>query len=302
MNNDDTLLSIIIPAYNEESGINQVLKELCNSNDPYLKDAEIIVVDDGSWDNTCNQVTNFERIRLLKHRFNKGYGASLVTGIQSARGKFVVWFDADGQHRLEDLITVTHTLIEEDLDYCIGVRDQTSYQEPARVFGKLILKLVVQIVAQRSVTDFNSGLRGFKRNVISRYLHILPKGFGASTYTTLLMMERGYYGKEVKIFVQRRVGKSSVKIVRDGFRTLMIILRIVLLFSPLRFWGGLGILFFSSGLIYGIIKTILDKNLGFPVFATLVIMLGIQSLLIGLLSDQISILRLEQFEHNSSNE
>jgi hypothetical protein len=157
------------------------------------------------------------------------------------------------------------------------------------------LRKVVDIAAGEKVTDFNSGLRGFKRDVIVQYLHLFPRGFSASTTTTLIMKERGYVGGEVDIVVQERNGKSTVKQVRDGTRTLMLILRIVLLFKPLLFFGLVGLTLILGGTVYGIFETIL-VGLGFPVFGALVIILGVQALFFGLISDQISQQRREQFE------
>jgi hypothetical protein len=153
----------------------------------------------------------------------------------------------------------------------------------------------VRIVTLRKVPDYNSGLRGYRREVIKRYLHLLPKGFGASTTMTLIMLERGYYGEDIPIIQRKRIGKSSVKIFRDGIRTLMIILRIFLLFKPLRFFGSAGIIFILGGLIYGVPKAIHTRT-GFPVMAALTVILGVQAFFFGLLADQISQSRLERFE------
>jgi glycosyltransferase involved in cell wall biosynthesis len=286
-------VSIIIPAFNEAEGIGSVLTSLCQ--ELALQNAEIIVVDDKSEDATCQEVARFSRVRLVKHRINKGYSSAIVTGVKASSGKYVIWFDADGQHRTEDLVKVMQTLQDNDLDYCIGVRDKGSYHETNRQLGKFILWLTVQVAAGRSIRDFNSGLRGFKREVLMRYLHLFPKGFGASTTTTLLMHERGYYGEEVPIVVLPRVGKSSVKQLRDGIRTLMIVLRIVLLFKPMRFFGSIGTFLILLGGAYGLERAI-SSHQGIPVLAALVIILGIQVLFFGLISDQISNSRLEMLE------
>ncbi len=288
-------ISVIIPAYNEDEGIGKVLDAL--SRDESLKDAEIIVVDDASTDKTSAVIGNYPNVRLIRHRINKGYGSAIVTGIKASTRKYVIWFDADGQHRVVDLLKVAKNMIENDLDYCIGVRTAESYQDPSRILGKAILKFAVGMVAKRKISDYNSGLRGFKREIISNYLPLFPRRFGASTFTSLLMVERSYIGGDVPIFVEQRIGKSSVKILYDGFRTLLIILRLVLLFAPLRFWGSLGIFLVLFGGAYGTVKMMLaEDRLGFPVFASLVVVLGVQALFLGLLSDQISASRIERLE------
>jgi glycosyltransferase involved in cell wall biosynthesis len=286
-------LSIIMPAYNEEDGVPIILEGLCK--EPALKDAEIIVIDDGSSDHTSQKVGLFPRVRLVKHQINKGYGAAISTGVNISTGKYIVWFDTDGQHRVEDLIKVAQTLIHKKLDFCIGVRDASSHQDSSRKFGKFILKQVVRFVVRKPINDFNSGLRGFKREVIKRYLHLLPRRFGASTVTTLLMIERGYVGGEVPITVCPRIGKSSVKQIQDGLGTLMLLLRFFLLFKPIHFFGGIGAVLMFFGSLYGFFEAFAHRK-GFPVFAALVIILGVQAFFFGLICDQVSSLRKERLD------
>jgi glycosyltransferase involved in cell wall biosynthesis len=286
-------ISVIIPAYNEEQGIVPTLTALCA--EPRLQGAEIIVVDDGSTDHTSEQAAQFAPVRVVRHARNKGYGTAIKSGIRVSTGQYIAWFDADGQHRVEDLIAVLDMLINQRLDYCVGVRDARSHSVRSRKLGKSILKQTVRLAAGQHVADFNSGLRVYRRDVIFPYLHLMPKGFGASTTMTLLMIERGYMGADVPIIVQERIGKSSVKQLRDGMRTLMIILRIFLLFKPLVFFGGIGSVLITLGSIYGFAEAISVRE-GFPVFAALIIILGVQAFFFGLLSDQISQLRRERFE------
>lgn len=286
-------LSVVIPAFNEGLAIGDFLAKL--SAEPALAQAELIVVDDGSGDDTAQKVAAFDRVHLIRHSLNRGYGAALTTGMRHASRDFVVWVDSDGQHRLEDLVSVARELVTAKLDYCIGVRGTNSHHDPSRKLGKWILRLFVQIAAGRNITDFNSGLRGFRREVISRYLHLLPRGFGASTTTTLLMMEGAYLGRELPIIVQARIGKSSVRQLRDGMRTLALVLRIFLLFKPLQFFGSIGLALTLSGLAYGL-GSALSSGLGFPVLGAVVLLSGLQTLFIGLVMDQISAMRRERLE------
>lgn len=285
--------SIVIPAFNEGMAITSLLDRLCA--EPALADAELIVVDDGSTDDTALKAAAFARVQLLRHPRNRGYGAALITGMRHASRDFVIWIDSDGQHRIEDLVGVGRTLKADDCDYCIGVRGADSHHDPSRRLGKWILRLFVQLAAGRAITDFNSGLRGFRRDVIARYLHLLPKGFGASTTTTLLMLEGGYVGRELPIIVQARIGKSSVRQLRDGMRTLALVLRIFLLFKPLQFFGSIGLAMTLAGLAYGF-GSALSSGLGFPVLGAVVFLSGLQTLFIGLVMDQISAMRRERLE------
>ena len=286
-------MSIIIPAYNEEAGIAQTLTSLIEEKK--LTGAEILVIDDGSSDQTSQIVSRFPQVKLINHPFNRGYGSAICTGARAAKGDYLFWFDSDGQHRVEDLVSVANKLIGGQLEYCIGVRSETSYQEPNRKFGKWLIKWAVNFSVGKPVPDFNSGLRGFRRDILLRYLDLLPKGFGASTLTTLLMVEGDHYGATVPIMVKQRVGKSSVKQIRDGFRTLQIILHILLLFKPLKFFGLIGLFLILFGGVYGLAKAIMN-GMGFPVLASLVVFMGIQSFFFGLLCDQISALRRERYK------
>jgi glycosyltransferase involved in cell wall biosynthesis len=284
--------SILLPAFNEADGIVPALQELIQAAPA---DTEIIVVDDGSTDGTPERVASLAGVRLLRHPINRGYGAALVTGMREARGEFVCWYDSDGQHRPQDALAVCRTLADENLDYCIGVRGADSHTDRRRKLGKWVLGMAVRFIAGRPVADYNSGLRGFRREVILRYAHLLPKRFGASTVSTLLMLERGYRGREIPIVVRQRIGKSSVHQVRDGTKTLFLLLQLILLFNPLRFYGELGLFLMVVGFVYGIYRAY-SERLGFPVLGALVIILGIQCLVFGLLADQVSAMRRERLE------
>jgi glycosyltransferase involved in cell wall biosynthesis len=285
-------ISIIIPAYNEEAGIEHTLQELCQ--EPGLAEVEIIVVDDGSSDRTGEKVAGFPGVILLRHRANRGYGTSIVTATRRAKGDYIIWCDADGQHRAEDVARVAEELVSDDLEYCIGVRNSDSYEERGRKFGKFLLRVTIRLIAKSATQDFNSGLRGFKREILIRYLNLLPKRFGASTTTTLLMFEQEHYGREIPIIARQRIGKSTVKQVRDGLATLLIVLRILMLFRPLHVFGGIGTIFVILGSVYGFYVAISTRT-GFPTFAVLVVILGLQAFFFGLLADQIAFLRRENF-------
>lgn len=295
MKRESKKVSVIIPAYNESAGIAETLKELITYMD--MEETEIIVIDDGSTDNTAEIVHGFPEVKLIGHNLNKGYGTAIKTGVRNSKGEIVVWYDSDGQHRPEDLIKVVEEITEKNLDYCIGVRGKDSYVDRSRVFGKFILRIFLRIFTHQPVTDFNSGLRAFKRSVLLRYLSFLPKRFGASTVTTLLMQEEDYIGSEVPITVRKRVGKSSVHQVRDGFRTMGLIFNIILLFHPMRVFGSLGTVLILAGLLYGGACAIM-WNAGLPVFAAVMILFGVQFFCFGLLSHQISCMRKARMENS----
>lgn len=287
------LVSVIIPAYNEGEGIEAALEELTAY--VALDETEIIVVDDGSTDDTAEKVAAFPEVRLIRHGRNQGYGAAIKTGTRAAGGEIIAWYDADGQHRPEDLVRVVEELQEKELDYCIGVRGKDSYEDHNRVFGKFILRMFLRVFARQTPGDFNSGLRAFRRSVLIKYLSLLPRGFGASTVTTLLMQEEGYLGSEVPITVRKRVGKSSVKQFRDGMRTILLILNVILLFHPMRVFGGCGMVLVLVGAVYGSVSALAWRG-GLPVMAAVLILFGFQLFCFGLLSLQISRMRKARLE------
>lgn len=295
MNNNS--VSIIIPAYNEAAAIEMVLTELLLETAKWEEETlEIVVVNDGSSDDTGKIVENIEGVRLISHRKNKGYGAALKTGIREAHGNMIAWYDADGQHKPDDLFKVVTKMEEENLDYCIGIRDKDSYEEKSRRLGKKILKHILQFITKEELRDFNSGMRAFKKEVILPYLPLLPNTFGASTVTTLLMMEQEYYGAEVSITARKRKGKSSVKQVRDGFRTIALIFQIILLFQPMRILGKTGIIMCVAGGIYGMLRALQWSN-GIPTLASILIVFGFQLICFGVLSDQISKVYKQVYEN-----
>lgn len=239
-------VTVIIPAYNEAEGIKKTLVELVE----YISDDwEVLVVDDGSKDATFDIVSNigYKNVRCIRHRKNRGYGSAIKTGCKNAKGDIVAWYDADGQHRPEDLVAVVQTMETKELDYCIGVRKKDSHFDRNRKMGKYFLAKIVNVLAKEPVKDFNSGMRAFSKGVLMKYLSLLPNRFGASTVTTFIMQEVECVGDEIDILVRKRIGKSTVRPIKDGIRTLSLIMNIILLFRPKEVFGTLGILTIAWG-------------------------------------------------------
>ncbi len=286
-------VSVIIPAYNESQGIKETLTELAE----YVpEDYEILVIDDGSADNTfeiVNQLT-YSNIRCVRHKVNRGYGSAIKTGCKNAAGDIVVWYDADGQHRPEDLLAVIEKMEAENLDYCIGVRKKESHCDRNRRLGKFILRKIVNMLAKEPVEDFNSGMRAFKKEILLKYLSLLPQRFGASTVTTFIMQETECIGGECEILVRKRVGKSTVRPIKDGMRTIMLIMNIIILFRPKEVFGTLGVLAVLIGVVYGVVNAI-TQGLGIPVLSAILCIFGIETFFFGIISAQISQLRLEHY-------
>jgi glycosyltransferase involved in cell wall biosynthesis len=285
-------LTVLIPAYNEEQGIGDTVKSLLD--EPRLAEAEIIVMDDGSSDRT-SEIAEALGVRVVRNRFNCGYGASIKRGVRLSTTEFVAWFDADGQHRVSDLADMLDCALQEQSDAVIGARTANSHFVKCRALGKKVIHWSAQIAAAKKIPDVNCGLRVFRLSVLKQYLHLLPNGFSASTTSTLIFLQRNPSLIFHPVQVDERVGKSSVSQWRDGMRALHTIVRILILFNALRTFSYLSAGFLISGLLYGIPLAVMNGQ-GFPVLAGLLIGLGIQVFCLGIVCDQISALRLEQLE------
>ncbi len=283
-------VSIVVPAFNEEKAIASVTASLAEHYPEY----EIIVVDDGSQDHTA-QLVDRERCRLIRHQMNRGYGASWKTGARNALGEIVVFFDGDGQFQVEDVGRAVDKLRAEDCDIVFAVRRQGAGDPLIRRPGKAILSSVANFLARKKIRDLNCGLRAVKRNVLLRYLHLLPDGFSASTTSTLVFIKRGYRIGEIEITTQKRIGSSSVRIVRDGLGTVLLILRIIALFDPMRIFLPTAALLMAFATVYSLYEAF-ASGLGVPVLGAVLFIGGMTIFFMGIICDQISAVRLERFE------
>ena len=281
-------LSIVIPAYNEEEGIVETLKQLISS----FPDSEIIVLDDGSTDSTVEYVTNFETVNLIKHEFNRGYGSAIKTGMQSATRDYIAWFDADNEHNAENLKNMVEILESKKLVAVLGQRDRSINK--IRGFGKFIIRLLAWSLDVKTGVDLNCGLRVFRREIILRYLYLLPDKYSASMTSTIIMIERKYPFIFHPITINQRLGESKVAL-SDGFEALILVLRAITLFSPIRVFLRLSILLLSVGIVYGLIKALIT-GLGFSVLSAILIMAGLIIGVLGLIADQISQMRLTNLD------
>jgi glycosyltransferase involved in cell wall biosynthesis len=283
-------VTILIPAYNEEAGLGKTLAAL--RKELRLSGAEVIVIDDGSTDRTA-EIAADHGAAVIRNWTNLGYGASLKRGVRAAAGEVVAWFDADGQHAPSDLADMIDRLRRDRAHAVIGARTAESHVVKRRVIGKRILKAAAEAAAGRPIPDFNCGLRVFRRTILERYLEMLPDGFSASTTTTLLFLKRNYHVVFHPVHVAERIGKSTVRQVRDGLRTLHTILRLAMMFNAFRTFSAFAALLVGGGVLYGLPLSLV-RGEGFPVLAALAIILGVQVFCLGVVCDQISALRLER--------
>ena len=235
-------LSVVIPAYNEAEGISLTLEGLLKE----VPGAEIIVIDDGSRDGTSEAIARFSDVVLLQHTFNRGYGAAIKTGMMAATRKYVAWFDADNEHRVSDLKTMLSRMKREHLAAVIAQRRQPG-PSAVRGVGKVFIRLLARSLGFKGEKDMNCGLRVFDRNTILRYISLLPNTFSASLTSTMIMLERRYPLGYHTIELNPRIGTSKVTL-GDGFTALLLVLRTIMLFSPMRmFFPIASTLFFLRG-------------------------------------------------------
>ena len=284
-------LTICSTAYNEAESVGEALRELRR----HFPNAEVILVDDGSTDETAAIARKVKGVVVISHSRNIGYGAGLKTAMRRASRNVVAWFDCDGQHRAQDLEKVVGSVLAGANDAVVGARKAGSDILLDRIPGKWFLKKVAELVARSRIPDLNSGMRCFRRDVILRYLHLLPDGFSASSTSTLLMIKRGYRLGYEDIVSCGRKGKSTVRVLRDGWATLTLILRIVILFEAFGFFALLSFLQIVPGLAYGVTLA-LTRGLGFPVLAATLVLSGLLTFFMGLVCDQIVSLRKERLE------
>jgi len=277
-------VSIVIPAYNEADVIGGVVACL-KAAAPWR---EIIVVDDGSRDATATTATAAGAC-VIRHPYNKGNGAAVKTGIRRATGEFVLIIDGDGQHPPADACRLVSRLGEYDL--VVGARSASTQATHTRRFGNGALNQLATYLTGRDIPDLTSGFRGARRECLREFIHLLPNGFSTPTTTTLAFLKAGYNVAFEPIEARPRIGASKIRLARDGAKFLMIILKIITLFSPLRIFLPLSIASFALGAAYAVWTIATQSHVTNS--SVLLIMLAVIVFLVGLVSEQISALRFE---------
>ncbi len=282
----ETEVTVIIPAYNEEKGIGTVIDKTKAVLDNVGGSYEIIVVDDGSTDRTAT-IAREKKVVLVQHPYNKGYGAALKTGVKNAKGNTLLFIDADAQQNADDIPRLLEPMGEYDM--VVGQRTRGSKIPLMRRVGKSILGTLANYLAGQKIPDLNSGFRAIKKEIVMKYLGILPDTFSFTTTITLALIKEGYNLKYVPIETGERVGSSKIKLFQDGFRFIMLILRTIVLFEPMKVFLPVSIILFLAGLAYLIYNLILYLNV--PDTSVLLIVSSLIVFFFGLLADQISLMR-----------
>ncbi len=271
-------VSIVIPAYNEEAVIGSVVLG--------LKDQagwrEIVVVDDASTDGTAAAAER-AGARVIRHPYNKGNGAAVKTGIRDALGDVVLLMDADGQHDPKDAPRVAEPIGVYDM--AIGTRSPQD-QTATRAFGNAVFNALASWLSDRPIPDLTSGFRAARRSLLLEILHLLPNRFSYPTTSCLAFLKAGHNVTFVPVAARARVGASKLQPLRDGVRFLLIILKIVTLYSPLKVFFPVAASSFVLGVAYGIWNVVQHGKI--PMGSALLIQLAIVVFLFGLVSEQIA--------------
>lgn len=278
------MVSLVIPAYNEEHGLAEVVHGLRTRMEASKRPFEMIVVDDGSADRTL-EVARGLGVTVITHAVNRGYGAALKTGIRASRGEYVLICDGDGTYPPESIPELLQHI--EAYDMVVAARTGASVDIPIfRRLAKGILRRLAIYLSDAHIPDLNSGLRVFRRDAAVHFFPILPAGFSFTTTITLAMLCNEGEVRYVPINYSKRTGKSKIRPLRDTLNFLILIMRTILYFNPLKIFLpiGLGIgLMFVVSLAYDlfVLKDLTEK--------TLIFMFGaVQLTAIGVLADLIT--------------
>ena len=281
---DPSSVSIVVPAFNEEPAIGRLVQAL-RAGGAWR---EIIVVDDSSSDATAERAQE-AGAAVVRHPYNKGNGAAVKTGIRRATGEFVLVVDGDGQHQAADAARLVSRLGEYDL--VIGARSAGTQATHARLLGNQALNWLAGYLTGRAIPDLTSGFRGARRSHLKEFIHLVPNGFSTPTTTTLAFIKAGYNVCFEPIEAAQRVGHSKIRLARDGVRFLLIVMKIVTLFSPFRVFLPISLAAFLVGAGYAAWTIATQSHVTNS--SVLLIMLAVIVFLVGLVSEQIAALRFE---------
>jgi glycosyltransferase involved in cell wall biosynthesis len=271
-------VSVVVPAFNEEAAIAEVVSGLRAA----AGWAEILVVDDGSTDLTAARA-EAAGARVVRHPYNKGNGAAVKTGLREARGEVVLLLDADGQHAPDEALRLVGGIGVYDM--VIGARGRGD-QQATRALGNAVFQALASWLTGRDIPDLTSGFRAARRDRMLEFLHLLPNGFSYPTTSCLAFLKAGYSVAFEPIQARRRVGQSKIRPLRDGVHFLLMILKIVTLYSPLKVFFPIAAASFVLGVAYGVWNVVVHDKI--PMGAALLIQLGVVVFLFGLISEQIA--------------
>jgi len=283
-------ISVLIPAYNEAEIIADVVSGVRATMERLNRPYEILVIDDGSTDETALRAQN-TGTRVISHPYNIGNGAAVKTGIRQAKGDILVMMDGDGQHNPECIAPMLEKIGRYDM--VVGARSGDSESHFHRDLANRLYNLFASYICKRKIQDLTSGFRAVKSDIARQFISMLPNSFSYPTTITMGVIHEGYSLTYVPIKTNRRVGKSKIRLIADGSRFLLIILKIATLLSPMRVFLPVGLAIFLTGVGYGLFRFfVLGRSYGQA--SAMLITMSIVVFMVGLVSEQVAQLRYDR--------
>ncbi len=280
-------ISVVVPCYNEEQSIVKTIRELVDALSGLDIEFEVIVVNDASTDRSIELLSGIHGpVKIITNEVQLGYGGSLKRGILQSKYNIFLIIDADGTYPCESIAELLKVFIENNCDMVVGARIKENVQIPkARRFGKWFIARFASYLCGRNIPDMNSGLRVMKKEVVEKYLHILPNGFSFTTTITLAMLTNNYSVVYVPIDYYKREGKSKIRPIKDGLNFIFLIARTTMYFEPLKIFMPMSLLMFLLGTGLLAIRIFVAKIL---ISTTIILFLaGFTILSLGLIADLI---------------
>jgi glycosyltransferase involved in cell wall biosynthesis len=284
----DYTLSIVLPAKNEAANLPALLARLVMR----FPTAEILVVDDGSTDATA-QVCREQGVRVVRHPYSMGNGAAIKTGARHATGDVLVFMDADGQHDPDDIARFLEKF-DEGYEMVVGARQADTHASVGRRVANHSYNRLASWMTGYDIKDLTSGFRAVRARHFQKFLYLLPNGFSYPTTSTMAFFRSGFPVAYVPIRAGQRGGKSHIRLLHDGSRFILIILKIGALFSPMRFFLPLSLVFLLTGVLYYCYTYATMHR--FTNMSAVLLIYSLTLFLIGLVSEQISALHYKGVE------
>jgi glycosyltransferase involved in cell wall biosynthesis len=286
-------LTVIVPAFNEAVNLEHFLPqviEYCRK-----KQWTLIIVDDGSTDGTkaiLQQIPQTESVKILSHKLNRGYGAAIKTGLLACLTEYAITFDADGQHSLPDIEKLLSLILDRDADLVVGSRQNSKSGSYYRGVGKFIIRTLAKILMTVPIHDLNSGMKIYRTDLAKKYLCLAPDTMAYSDIITLIFINNRHLVLESPIEVRERKHDKSKIGIDTAFHTIMEIINIVVLFNPMKIFLPLSLISFIAAGFWGI--PLILKGHGISTGSQLGVIMGILLFMLGLIAEQLSLIRRNQ--------
>lgn len=275
-------LSIVLPAFNEADSLTFLLPQLRAA----YPDDEILVINDGSTDNT-ESICKKNKVKVISYPYSQGNGAAIKEGCRHAKGDIIIFMDADGQHSVEDIPRLLKKM-EQGYDMVVGARQASTHSSTLKRLGNAFFNKFASIMTGHTIMDLTSGFRAVRKDIFSKFLYLMPNGFSYPTTSTMAFFRSGYPVGYVTIHASSRTEgtSSNIKVIKDGFRFLLIILKIGALYSPMRLFLPISFFLLFTGLGYYVYTYVFYSR--FTNMSALLFISSLMVFLIGILSEQIS--------------